>query len=82
MIKPINENLINLANTCNSNQISVDIFLGISHQYSIDLASFATIATRTGGSIYYYSMFNVIMQGEKLYYDLFRNLTRPIASAV
>lgn len=36
----------------------------------------------TGGEVYYYSHFDVAQHGEKLYYELFRNLTRPSASEV
>ena len=30
----------------------------------------------TGGSLYHYNKFNAMVDGEKLHYDLSRNLTR------
>jgi hypothetical protein len=36
----------------------------------------------TGGSLYFYNNFDVTMHGEKIYYELFRSLTRPVVSDV
>jgi protein transport protein SEC24 len=46
------------------------------------LATVAPIAGLTGGSIYFYPNFDVTKQGEKIYYDLFRTLTRPTVTEV
>ena len=34
------------------------------------------IVNFTGGSLYHYNKFNPLLDGEKLHYDLSRNLTR------
>ena len=57
--------------------ISFDLFCCSNND--IDLASIAPISSITGGDIFYYPFyinFSIAEQGEKLYYDIFRTLTR------
>ena len=64
---------IELANSCIKDKIAVDVFS--CSPTSIDLASIGSLCNLTGGEVYHYQNFNALF-GEKLYYDLFRNLTR------
>ena len=63
-----------LSEFCLRNRIAVDIFACV--QNEIDLASLMTISSRLGGEIYYYPQFNSAEYGEKLHFDLFRDMTR------
>ena len=45
------------------------------NQTSIDLSSISSLSSLTGGELYHYQNYNDIVN-EKLYYDIFRNLTR------
>lgn len=60
-----------------SKRISIDLFC-FSPEY-FDLATIGQICNTTGGNIYYYPTYNGTYDGEKLHYDLSRNLTRTIA---
>jgi len=51
-------------------------------QRSIDLTTMAPICGLTGGSLYFYNSFDVMLHGEKIYYELFRSLTRPHISDI
>lgn len=59
---------------CIKERIGVDLFACT--QGDIDLASIAPIVGMTGGEIYYYPVFNSAEAGEKLHFDIFRNMTR------
>ncbi|KAJ3703215.1 hypothetical protein LUZ61_006920 [Rhynchospora tenuis] len=59
------------------NQISVDIF-AFSNKYC-DIASLGTLSKYTGGQVYFYPSFHASTHGEKLQYELARNLTRETA---
>ena len=50
--------------------------------FSTDLATLSVVSQFTGGELYHFSRFDVTQHGEKLYYELFRNLTRPSGSEV
>lgn len=59
---------------CLQNSVAVDIFACV--QSDIDLATISQVATQTGGEVNYYPQFSSTEQGEKMHFDLFRNLTR------
>ena len=63
-----------LAEICNNARIAVDVFACT--QADIDLASITPVSSPLGGEIYYYSPFNSAEYGEKLHFDVFRDLTR------
>lgn len=65
---------IDLGNIGVKERIGVDLFACT--QGDVDLASIAPVAALTGGEVYYYSPFNSTEYGEKLHFDLFRNLSR------
>ncbi|XP_065862540.1 protein transport protein SEC24 A-like [Euphorbia lathyris] len=58
-------------------QIGVNIY-AFSDKYT-DIASLGTLAKYTGGQVYYYPSFQSINHGEKLRYELARDLTRETA---
>ncbi|CAG9333334.1 unnamed protein product [Blepharisma stoltei] len=55
--------------------ICVDIF-ACTNEKSIDVPSLACLCTQTGGDLYYYSGYRSDIDGEKIYYQIFRILTR------
>ena len=57
-------------------RVCVDLFV-FSPDY-IDLATLGVISNLTGGNIYYYPHYNATFDGEKLHYDIARNLTRYV----
>eukprot|EP00826_Nyctotherus_ovalis_P044933 TRINITY_DN48_c0_g1_i7.p2 TRINITY_DN48_c0_g1~~TRINITY_DN48_c0_g1_i7.p2 ORF type:complete len:228 (-),score=94.60 TRINITY_DN48_c0_g1_i7:20-703(-) len=65
---------VELASIGVKERVGVDLFACT--QNDVDLASIVPVATLTGGEVYYYSPFNSTEYGEKLHFDLFRNLTR------
>eukprot|EP00831_Metopus_contortus_P075450 TRINITY_DN69196_c0_g1_i2.p1 TRINITY_DN69196_c0_g1~~TRINITY_DN69196_c0_g1_i2.p1 ORF type:complete len:139 (-),score=18.07 TRINITY_DN69196_c0_g1_i2:109-525(-) len=69
-----NPSYLKLAEYCLEHKVAVDIFACT--QTDIDLASLLPMSSYIGGEINFYSPFNVIEQGEKLHFDIFRNLTR------
>lgn len=46
----------------------------------MDVATIQPIAGITGGDIYLHADFNSQIHGEKLYYQIFRNMTRIVAT--
>ena len=48
----------------------------------MDVATMSPITGITGGDLYLYADFDVVRHGEKLYYQVFRNLTRVSVSDV
>jgi len=65
---------MDLAELCAKEKVAVDIFACT--QGDIDLASLTPVSAPVGGEVYYYSPFNSAEYGEKLHFDIFRNLTR------
>lgn len=63
-----------MAEFCVHERIGVDVFACT--QGDVDLATIAPVAGMTGGEVYYYPVFNSADAGEKLHFDVFRNLTR------
>jgi protein transport protein SEC24 len=70
------------ATHCNGHRIAVDLFFGLNDKVDIDLATVAPVCGNTGGDLTFYQPFDVNKHGEKLYYSLFRILTRPTGSEV
>lgn len=58
-------------------RISVDMFCFAPDYF--DLATIGHICNTTGGNIHYYPAYNGTYDGERLHYDLSRNLTRAVA---
>lgn len=82
-MQPSHDYFQNLAAECNNYKVVVDMYVGLDKvQKSIDLTTMAPICGMTGGSLYFYNNFDVTMHGEKIYYELFRSLTRPVVSDV
>ena len=83
MLTPEHDFYRNLANECLAKCVTVDLFLALTLKFkSLDVATMAPISGITGGDLYLYADFDVVQQGEKLYYHIFRNLTRYYASDV
>ena len=83
MLSPENNYYRELALECISKCITVDLFLAVdTKKQSLDVATMAPITGITGGDLYLYPDFDVVKHGEKLYYHIFRNLTRVCVSDV
>lgn len=83
MIAPAHDFFLTLAAQCNKSRVSVDLFYGIlKNQNSVDLATVAPIAGITGGDVYFYSDFDSLKHGDKMYYELFRNISRAQGTEV
>jgi hypothetical protein len=64
-------------------KVTFDLYLGVpSSTESIDLASLSKAVKTTGGDLVLYTKFNPFHHSEKLYFELFRNLTKPTGSDV
>lgn len=76
LFNPDEKNMIynDLSEVCLASKIAVDIFACA--QTDIDLVTLFPISSKLGGEIYYYYQFNSAEYGEKLHFDLFRNMTR------
>ena len=83
MLYPASTFYKELANECLSKCITVDLFMAVTMKYkSLDVATMQPITGITGGDLYVYAGFNVVRDGEKLYYHIFRNLTRVTVTNV
>jgi len=83
MLAPENNFYRELALECISQCITVDMFIAVdTKRQSVDLATMAPITGITGGDLYLHPDFNDVMHSEKLYYQIFRNLTRVSVSDV
>lgn len=81
MFTPENNFYRELALDCNSKCICVDLFLALStKQISMDVATMQQITGITGGDLNLHTDFNANSHGEKLYYQIFRNMTRIVAN--
>ncbi|XP_011021713.1 PREDICTED: protein transport protein Sec24-like At3g07100 [Populus euphratica] len=67
----------NMAAECTKYQIGVNVY-AFSDKY-IDIASLGALAKYSGGQVYYYPSFQSASHGEKLRYELARDLTRETA---
>jgi hypothetical protein len=67
-----------LGTECVQKRIAVDIFVALSRGANIqaDLATIAPVVGLTGGDLHYFTDFDGAEHGEKLYYQMFRIVTR------
>lgn len=63
-----------MSQLCLSYRVAVDVFACA--QTDIDLATISSVSAPAGGEVHYYHKFNATTHGEKLHFDIFRNLTR------
>jgi protein transport protein SEC24 len=83
MMVPAHDFYKTLAAECIANRICVDLYFAVAKaSMTIDLATIAPIAGLTGGQTHYYHNFDVTKHGEKIYYALFRALTRCVVTDV
>ena len=83
VMSPEHDFYTTLGKECIDKRITVDLFLGITAKYpSIDVATLAPICGITGGDLYVHQDFDVTEHAEKLYYQVFRNLTRVIGTDI
>ena len=81
MLRPEIDFYRELALECVSKCITVDLFLALTlKQISLDVATLQPITGLTGGDLYLHADFDVTAHGEKLYYQIFRNMTRVVAT--
>jgi protein transport protein SEC24 len=74
---------VKLGQKCVEKHIAVDLYLGVSTNLeSHDLASLSKVVNLTGGDFLYFSKFDAASHGEKLYYELFRNISKAKAMDV
>ncbi|KRX02234.1 Zinc finger, Sec23/Sec24-type [Pseudocohnilembus persalinus] len=76
LYQPQGQQYAELAKQLLKSKIGVDMFI---FAQSCDLATISLLTTMTGGSLYHYSDFDPNSDGERIHYDLFRNLTRVYA---
>lgn len=57
-------------------RIGVDVFCFANDYF--DLATIGEVCNLTGGNLYYYPNYDGNYDGEKLHYDIARNLTRYV----
>lgn len=86
-MSPANDFYQKLAQLCLHNRITVDLFFAFSEKQmqmssSNDIATIVPLAGITGGDVILYPKFDVYKHGEKLYYQIFRNLTRIVGTEV
>ena len=74
------ENYLALAQECCSEDICIDIF--VCTNQSVNISTIAVLCTQTGGDLYYHPGFRNESDGERLYYQLARILTRPQCSQI
>ena len=83
MLTPASSFYKDLAKECIQKCIVVDLFIAGNLKYkSLDVATMQPITSLTGGDLYFYYTFDVTKHGEKLYYHIFRNLTRVTVTDV
>jgi protein transport protein SEC24 len=87
MMQPEHEFFVNLGKECVTKCITVDLFFAFSPKEqsavsSFNIATLAPVAGITGGDVILYPKFDVVFHGEKLYFQIFRNLTRVVGTEV
>ena len=81
MLAPESTFYRDLALECMPKCIVVDLFLALTLKHvSLDVATMAPISGITGGDLHLYSDFDVVRDGEKLYYHIFRSMTRVVGT--
>ena len=79
MMSPEHDYYSTLGKECIDKRITVDLYLAISPKYpSIDVATLAPICGITGGDLYVYQDFDITTDADKLYYQIFRNMTKIV----
>lgn len=71
-----------IADDCTRERIAVDLFIALPEKQDIDLATLAPVCGRSGGELTFYQPWDITRHSEKLYYSLFKILTRPTVSEV
>ena len=74
LFNPQNDDYESFARRFLENRVGIDMFV-FSPEY-FDLATTGVVPNSIGGNIYYYPQYNGVFDGEKLHYDIARNLTR------
>jgi protein transport protein SEC24 len=83
MMAPAHDYFKYLAQECLQQRICVDLYIGVgAKNLSIDLTTIAPVAGITGGDVHFYQNFDVVKHGEKMYFQMFRALTRPVGTDV
>ena len=77
MMSPENDFYSQLGKECIDKRITVDMFLAIAPKYpSMDVATLAPVCGITGGDLFVYQDFDIANDADKLYYQIFRNMTK------
>jgi len=77
LLRPASEEYPNFAAELARESISLDFF--VAPRQSLDLASMAPLATRTGGGVWLYREFQVQVDGQRLMRDMLQSLERCTA---
>ncbi|CAL1382089.1 unnamed protein product [Linum trigynum] len=75
LLQPADKTLKDMAVEFAEYQVCVDVF--ITTKTYVDIASISVIPKVTGGQVYYYHPFSVVLDSVKLYNDLRWNVSRP-----
>lgn len=83
LVSPEHDAYTKMAEECIGSSTCVDLFFAVvADQVSVDLATMAPICARTGGDLIYFDNFDVYNDGERLYYHVFRNMTRDVVTDI
>lgn len=82
LLSPANKHYVTMAKECIQSRICVDLFYASNSYKSLDITTIAPLASLTGGDFHLFNNFDVTKHGEKLHYELFRNLTRTQGTEV
>ena len=69
-----------LAYKCNKNRTSIDLFQFDNPEFQ--LATIGPLTSQTGGTLYHYPLWDSFQHTEKLYYQIYRNMTRYVGHEV
>ena len=79
MMAPEHEFYVTLGKECIDKRITVDMFLAINPKYpSVDVATLAPVCGISGGDLYVHQDFDIVEHADKLYYQVFRNMTKVV----
>lgn len=85
MMQPSNDFFTKLGQECVTKCITVDLIFAFAPKQAVsscNIATLAPVAGISGGDVVLYSKFDVLMHGEKLYFQIFRNMTRVVGTEV
>jgi hypothetical protein len=87
MMSPSHDFFVKLGHDCVQKRITVDLMFAFSPKTqqalsSSNIATLAPVAGITGGDVVLYSNFDVVTHGERLYFQIFRTLTRIFGTEV